>query len=176
MNSIFLALRSFFFIIYVKIFSKKSHWLYKVYSFPFIKNIHRITLGNKIYIGPNVHWYARSSSTISIGNNVHFTGDCYISAAESVQIGNNVLIGEFVSIRDADHHFANINIPIAEQGMNAKEIIIEDDVWIGRGSMIAKGVTIGKGSIIGANSFVNTSIPPYSIAVGTPACIIKSRI
>jgi acetyltransferase-like isoleucine patch superfamily enzyme len=55
------------------------------------------------------------------------------------------------------------------------DIIIQDDVWIASGVIILKGVTIGKGSIIGAGSLVNTNISPYSIAVGTPARVIKKR-
>lgn len=53
--------------------------------------------------------------------------------------------------------------------------IIEDNVWIGANSIILKGVTIGEGSVVGANSVVTKDIPPYSIAVGSPAQIIKNR-
>ncbi|MFN5417574.1 MAG: CatB-related O-acetyltransferase [Flavobacteriia bacterium] len=56
-----------------------------------------------------------------------------------------------------------------------KECIIGNDVWIGCNSTILRGVTIGDGAVIGANSLVNTDIPPYSIAVGSPAKIIKFR-
>ncbi len=51
--------------------------------------------------------------------------------------------------------------------------MIENNVWIGKGCTILKGVTIKRGSVIGANSLVNTDIPEYSVAVGTPAKIIK---
>ena len=54
-------------------------------------------------------------------------------------------------------------------------IIIEDDVWIGAGSIILTGVTISKGSVIGAGSVVAKSIPEYSIAVGNPAKVIHRR-
>jgi acetyltransferase-like isoleucine patch superfamily enzyme len=53
--------------------------------------------------------------------------------------------------------------------------VIEDDVWIGAGVTVVDGVTIGRGSVIGAGAVVTNDIPPYSIAVGTPAKPIKDR-
>lgn len=55
-------------------------------------------------------------------------------------------------------------------------VVIEEDCWIGVSSVIMGGVTIGKGSVIGANSVVTKDIPPYSIAVGSPAKVIKHRL
>ena len=62
-----------------------------------------------------------------------------------------------------------------EQGLSEAPIVIEDDVWIGCHSVILMGVTIGKGAVIGANSLVNQDIPPFAIAAGSPAKIIRSR-
>jgi acetyltransferase-like isoleucine patch superfamily enzyme len=59
--------------------------------------------------------------------------------------------------------------------MVSKPIEIGDDVWIGTGVKILKGVKIGKGAVIGAGSVVTRDIPPYSIAVGIPARVIKER-
>lgn len=59
--------------------------------------------------------------------------------------------------------------------MDYKPIVIEDDVWIAARVNVMAGVTIGKGSVIGAGSVVTKDIPPYSIAVGTPAKVIKKR-
>nr|WP_143033346.1 DapH/DapD/GlmU-related protein [Prevotellamassilia timonensis] len=56
------------------------------------------------------------------------------------------------------------------------KVIIEDDCWIGFNVIILPGVTIGKGSIIGAGAVVTKSIPPYSVAGGVPAKVIKSRL
>ncbi|MEO1186848.1 MAG: DapH/DapD/GlmU-related protein, partial [Cyanobacteria bacterium J06636_27] len=55
-------------------------------------------------------------------------------------------------------------------------IVIEDDCWLGHNVTVLDGVKIGKGSIIGAGSVVNQNIPPFSIAVGTPARIIRNRL
>lgn len=93
-----------------------------------------------------------------------------------IKIGNNVRIAPNVMIISANHVFDNPDIPICNQGMNIKSITIEDDVWVAGRVNITAGVTIGKGSVIGAGSVVTKDIPPYSVAVGVPAKVIKQRI
>ncbi|WP_315861419.1 acyltransferase [Stieleria tagensis] len=75
----------------------------------------------------------------------------------------------------ANHVFAQRDMPIRKQGLDRRDIRIEDDVWIGGGVSIAAGVSIGKGSVIGARSVVTRDIPPYSVAVGAPARRIGER-
>ena len=57
----------------------------------------------------------------------------------------------------------------------SSDIVIEEDVWLGTGVTILSGVTIGRGCIVGAGSLVTKSIPPYSVVVGSPACIVKKN-
>ena len=92
-----------------------------------------------------------------------------------IKIGNNVRIAPNVMIISANHVYENPDIPICKQGMDIKPITIEDDVWIAGRVNIMAGVTIGKGSVIGAGSVVTKDIPPYSVAVGVPAKVIKER-
>ena len=92
-----------------------------------------------------------------------------------IKIGNNVRIAPNVMIISANHVFDNTDIPICKQGMDVKPITIEDDVWVAGRVNIMAGVTIGKGSVIGAGSIVTKDIPPYSVAVGVPAKVIKYR-
>jgi acetyltransferase-like isoleucine patch superfamily enzyme len=76
-------------------------------------------------------------------------------------------------IYDKNYKFIdNKNIITFEEN---KPPIIEDNVWIGANCIIMKGITIGEGSVIGAGSIVTKDIPPYSIAVGVPAKVIKNR-
>ena len=90
-----------------------------------------------------------------------------------VSIGNNVLLAQHIVLSGLNHNYLDISVPPVKQGVSTKEIIIEDDVWIGANSTITAGVTIGKHSIIGAGSVVTKNIPPYSVAVGSPAKIKK---
>lgn len=78
-------------------------------------------------------------------------------------------------LRAADHVFADLVLPIREQGHIGSVITIEDNVWIGANCTVLKGVTIGHGTVVGAGSTVVKSLPPMSICVGNPARQIKSR-
>lgn len=102
----------------------------------------------------------------------------HISAINKITIGKNVLIGRRVTIIDNAHGQSNKAIdlqsaPYLRELYTKGPITINDNVWIGEKATICPGVTIGKGSIIGANAVVTKSIPPYSIAAGCPAIIIK---
>lgn len=92
-------------------------------------------------------------------------------------IGKYVMMGPDAVILAINHEFSDTSIPMMYQGHKPpKTIVIEDDVWIGQRCTILSGVRIGKGSIIGAGAVVAKDIPPYSIAVGNPARVIKSRL
>lgn len=112
---------------------------------------------------------------ITVGKNC-FLGEYNVVRGQGgVTIGNDVYTGPMVQLVAVNHVFHDANRPIREQGITAKGIVIEDDVWLGANVTVVDGVTVGKGSIIGAGSVVTQDIPPYSIAVGTPAKPIKSR-
>ena len=85
------------------------------------------------------------------------------------------MISNAVSIRDTDHDFQKINVPIFNQGIITSPVFIGDYVWIGYGAVITKGVTIGKGAIIAANAVVTKDVPEYAIVGGVPAKIIRMR-
>lgn len=134
-----------------------------------------ITLGNHCTLGKGVFLNCGPDSAISIGDNVGLNDCTYLSSVYGISIGRNTRIGEFVSIRDNDHRFSHVDILVCDQGFVGAPINIDEDVWIGRGVFVGKGVTIGKGAIIGANSVVVKDIPPYAVAVGAPARVIKYR-
>jgi acetyltransferase-like isoleucine patch superfamily enzyme len=132
-------------------------------------------VGEKCVFGVGVFLNCSSDSYIKIGNSVSMNDYTYVSSIYGIEFGDNTRIGEFVSIRDNDHKFADPNLAIHKQGFCGSKILIGKDVWIGRGVYIGKGVTIGDGAIIGANSVVTKPIPPFAVAVGSPAKVIKYR-
>jgi len=90
-----------------------------------------------------------------------------------VSIGNEVMLAQNIVISGMNHGYEDITISPAKQKVIRKQIIIEDEVWIGANSVVTAGVTIGRHSIIGAGSVVTKDIPEYSIAMGNPAKVIK---
>jgi len=134
-----------------------------------------ITIGSRCTFGKGIYLNCGPDSEISIGDNVGLNDYTLLSAIHGITIGSNTRIGEFVSIRDNDHEFADVGTPICQQGFVGASINIEEDVWIGRGVFIGKGVRIGRGAVIGANSVVVKDIPDYAVAVGAPARIIRYR-
>lgn len=93
----------------------------------------------------------------------------------SITIGKNVMISQFVTLRDTDHVFDSTDKPMIDQGIISAPIVIEDDVWLGHGVVVLKGVTIGTGSVIAAGAVVTKDVPRYSIVGGVPAKVIRLR-
>ena len=120
------------------------------------------------------------SKVLHFGENVQINDYVHITAMRNVTIGNNVLLASKIYISDCTHGSYNGDrndsspdeIP-HERVYSIKEVIIEDNVWIGESVSVLPGVKIGKGSIIGSNSVVTKDIPSNSIAVGSPAKVIK---
>ena len=116
----------------------------------------------------------KTGAIIKIGSNCGMTGSKII-AAESIEIGNRVMIGANSAIVDTDFHPLD---PLERQRdvLNGKHrpVVIENDVFIGMDSIILKGVTIGEGSVIGAGSVVTKDVPSGVIVAGNPVKILKA--
>ena len=118
---------------------------------------------------------ATFSTRISVGNNSGLGIDNVLQG--DITIGDNVMFGPDVRIITSNHAFDRLDIPMREQGYEEeKPVVIGNDVWIGTRVLILPGVTIGDGCVIGAGAVVTKDIPPYSVAVGVPAKVVKNRI
>jgi acetyltransferase-like isoleucine patch superfamily enzyme len=111
---------------------------------------------------------------IIIGDRTYIGHFSHIIACEKMRIGKNVAIAERVYISDNIHGFENIEMPILSQPLkHSGPVTIHDEAWIGDGACVLPGVTIGKHSVVGSNSVVTKDIPPFCVAVGIPAKVIK---
>lgn len=133
-----------------------------------------LRLGAHCRLGRDVHFDTVTSGRITLGEHVRVNAGGVIAAADSVTIGDDTLIGEYVSIRDADHGLGTLTL-MRSQPLYSEPISIGRNVWIGRGCCILKGVTIGDGAVIGANSIVTHDVPPNTIQAGVPAREIGKR-
>lgn len=146
-----------------------------------LKNPHFICVGNNVIFGDYIFLTAWSVGTnnprLVIGDNCSFGAFNHISSSNSVIIGNNVLTGKYVTIVDnchGDSTLTDLTQPPTQRPIRSKgPVVIEDDVWIGDKATILQNVKLGKGSVIAANAVVTMDVPPYSVAAGVPAKIIK---
>lgn len=149
-----------------------------------VQNPENIICGKNCNIGKGSHllcWNEyvhfdikqKIDSFIHIGDNFNATRNLTIQSCGPLLIGNDVLIASDVFICNYDHGITNLGGSYLNNELYSMPTKIEDGVWIGDKAIVLKGVTIGKHAIIGAGAVVTKSIPPYSIAVGNPATVIK---
>ena len=155
-----------------------KYWvsLFAYISINLISGRRKANIGDNTKIHPTV--ILRQGERIEIGHNCLINHNNVLQAGKEsakIKIGNFVHTGANVMIFAFNHSIDDIETPSILQDYYDADVIIEDDVWIGAGSVILAGVTIGKGSVIAAGSVVNKDIPPYSIAGGVPAKILKTR-
>lgn len=153
----------------------------KCRQWPYFRQLphNNILLGNNVTIGKRVTFDVHSHGMLIINDNVNLTQDIVISSYERVSIGKYSLIGEYVSIRDADHG-TRPDEYIYKQELKASAIHIGDDVWLAAGCRILKGAMIPTGSIIAANAVVtNKTFLEKTISqgvyAGVPAVFKKLR-
>ena len=118
--------------------------------------------------------------SLVFGKNVQLNDNVHIVCEDSIKIGNNVLMASHIFISDCSHGSykgddkdTSPDIAPAKRPLPSYPISIGDNVWIGEGVIVMPGVSIGEGSVIGAHSVVSKDIPANTIAIGTPAKVIK---
>jgi acetyltransferase-like isoleucine patch superfamily enzyme len=149
-----------------------------------IFNEQYISIGEDTLIGPGVALSAGmvpgqeciTNPVVSIGDRCLIGKGSGIVGHFSITIGNDVWTGHHVYITDQNHGYEDVSVPISRQSQPERAVIIGDGSWLGHGSIILPGVTIGEHVVIGANSVVTKNIPPFSVAVGSPARVIRKFV
>ncbi len=113
------------------------------------------------------------NSGIKIGRDSLVGEYSIIRGQGGVQIGDRVYTSPFTQIIAVNHVFDDPNRPFVEQGIAAEGIVIEDDVWLGAGSIITDGVRVGKGAVVAAGAVVTQDVPPHTVVGGVPAKVIR---
>ena len=147
-------------------------------------NEHYIHVGSGTMIGPHCTLSAGmmpgqiciTDPVVSIGDRCLIGKGSAVVGHFSITIGNDVWTGHNVYITDQTHGYEDVARPIGTQSMPEKPVTIGDGSWIGYGSVVLPGASIGDHVVIGANSVVTGDIPSYSVAVGSPAKVIRRYV
>lgn len=110
-----------------------------------------------------------------VGARTIFGHHCTLAIHQSLEIGDDCLIAEMVSIRDHDHAHSRRDMPVREQGVLVAPVQIGDNVWIGAKATVLKGITIGSGAVVGAGAVVTRNVPPGAVVGGVPAKPLRTR-
>ena len=139
-----------------------------------------VFLGNNVSIGDYSSVIVSTSLNnvgqfIKIGNNVGIGEFAYLGGAGGLEIGDDCIIGQYLSCHPENHNYQNTTTIIRNQGVNRQGIKIGKNCWIGSKVTILDGVEIGDGCIVAAGAVVTKSFPNNSIIAGVPAKLIKNR-
>jgi acetyltransferase-like isoleucine patch superfamily enzyme len=135
----------------------------------------RLEVGPHTVLEPDVWLTAPGAARIRIGGGTFLNIGVMVAALELVEIGEHCMFANGCFISDGSHRFDDPHKPVPWQGFTTKgPTRIGDNVWCGAHAVITSGVTVGERSVIGANSVVTGDIPPFSIAAGAPARVLRT--
>jgi acetyltransferase-like isoleucine patch superfamily enzyme len=136
-----------------------------------------VTLARDVILNRGTIVEVDNGSTITIDEHTHIQAYCNLYAyAGNIRIGRYVMIAPKCALFPYQHVMDDPTQVMEQQGFVSKgDIVIEDDVWLGTGVKVMDGVRIGRGAVVGAGSVVTHDIPPYAIAAGVPAKVIRTR-
>lgn len=133
----------------------------------------QVRVGRGLYLYPGQYWETRESGRIELGDGIVMSRGVHVVAYAGVTIGEGTMIGEYASIRDANHRRDGADLRHA--GHDARPITIGRQVWIGRGAIVLPGVSIGDSAVIGANAVVSRDVPAGAVVGGVPARDLVAR-
>lgn len=143
-------------------------------------SINGIQLGDNVSVGKNTTIECSGTlkdlgKGLKVGDNVGLGTHGFFGCAGGIEIGDNTIFGNYVSMHAENHNFSDRSQPIRLQGVNRKGIKIGSDCWIGAKVTILDGTIIGNGCIVAAGAVVRGHFPENVIIGGVPAKIIKQR-
>ena len=134
----------------------------------------QMEIGRWVHIGDKNTIRAHEGS-LRLGDKVVFGRDNVINCYLDIEFGESALMADWCYVCDFDHKMDSIEMPIKDQGIVKTPVRIGPDVWIAAKVTILRGTRIGRGCVLGAHAVVKGDIPDFSIAVGSPAKVVKNR-
>jgi acetyltransferase-like isoleucine patch superfamily enzyme len=136
------------------------------------ENVH---LGHNVYIGHQTILKGYYRNTMRIGDGTWIGQQCFLHSAGGITIGDHVGIGPSVRILSSQHTEAGRETPILLSPVEFAAVRIDEGADLGVGSIVLPGVHIGQGAQVAAGAVVSRDVPPYAVAAGVPAKVIRYR-
>ncbi len=133
-----------------------------------------ITIGNGVFVGRNTIVSCKNGD-IEIDDRANIGFNCEIFSGGRVRLGKNTLVAAYTYLVGGDHLHDRTDAPVLDQVRVAQGIDVDDNVWLGAHVVVADGARIGHDAIVGAGAVVRGEIPPFQIAAGVPAQIVRDR-
>jgi acetyltransferase-like isoleucine patch superfamily enzyme len=135
----------------------------------------RLQIGANTLLEPHVWITAPAPGRVRIGEGTFLNIGVMVAAVALVEIGSHCMLANGCFVTDGNHRFDDPQKPVPWQGFTTKgPTRIGDNVWLGANVVVTSGVTIGERCVVGANSVVTQDIPPFSIAAGAPATVLRA--
>lgn len=139
-----------------------------------------VFIGENVVIGRNTRiectgGLQSAGKGIKIGNRTTFGNDCTFGAAGGIEIGDDVVAGQFIRFHSENHNFNDKTKLIREQGVTHKGIKIGNNCWIGAGAVFLDGAELGNGCVVGANAVITKKFSSDAVIAGVPARVIGYR-
>lgn len=145
------------------------------YAYSHVAEVPKMCLGTGVRMAPNVS--IRNGERIDIGSGAEIGERCSLWAGDAtgrITVGDRALFGPEVYVTASNYRLEEPG-PVMEQPKVEADVVIGADTWLGKGVIVLPGTTIGEGCVVGAGSVVSRSLPPWSIAVGSPARVVRER-
>jgi acetyltransferase-like isoleucine patch superfamily enzyme len=134
----------------------------------------RLEVGEHTLLEPNVWITAPGEARVRIGSSSYLNIGVMVASHELVEIGDHCMFANGCFVTDANHRYDDQDKPVPWQGFTTKgPTRVGDNVWCGANVVITSGVTVGERCVIGSNSVVTQNLPPFSVAFGAPARVVK---
>jgi acetyltransferase-like isoleucine patch superfamily enzyme len=138
-----------------------------------LRGTRRIEVGRRLFVYPGQYWETQAGGSLHIGDGVVLSRGVHLVAFAGIHIGAGSMIGEYASVRDANHRVGEA--PLRDSGHDAAPVHIGRSVWIGRGAAVLAGVRIGDGAVVAANAVVTRDVPAGAVVGGVPARPLARR-
>ncbi len=135
----------------------------------------RLVIGPWCWIG-NDNKLRAHEGQLTLGAKVVMGRDNVFNTYFDIEVGDATILADWIYVCDFDHRYDRLDVPIKDQGIVTSPVRIGGDVWIGEKATVLRGVDIGHGAVIASHGMVRSDLPPFAIAGGVPARVLKSRL